>query len=189
MMNVPLGRLLAIVVTMMLLVAACGGGASDGDPASIPPNDNPGETPGASAACIEGEPDCNDTLVVGEEPQDLPSDDEEPVIGTGGGVVSSGGMLVDGGLTVSEALTTDATGTIAVQGFLVADASGARLCEALAESYPPQCGGASIPVVNYEEVLSVPFGSAEGVTWTDVSVSLLGEIIDGTLVVSAAVSG
>lgn len=189
MTGLRLGRVPAIVVTMMLLAAACGGGASDGDPASIPIKDNPGETPGVSAACIEGEPDCNDTLVVGEEPQDRPSEGEEPVVGTGGGVVSSSGMLVDGGLTVSEALTTDATGTIAVKGFLVEDGSGARLCEALAESYPPQCGGASIPVVGYEEVLSAPLSTAEGVGWTDVSVSLLGEIIDGTLVVDAAVSG
>jgi hypothetical protein len=189
MTKMHLGRLPAIVVTMMLLAAACGGGASDGDPASIPPNNNPGETPGFSSACIEGEPDCDDTLVVGDEPQDLPNEGGEPVVGTGGGVVSSGGMLVDGGLTVSEALTTDATGTIAVKGFLVEDGSGARLCEALAESYPPQCGGASIPVIGYEEVLSAPVSTAEGVTWTDVSVSLLGEIGDGTLVVDATVSG
>ena len=97
-------------------------------------------------------------------------------------------MLVEGGLSVSEALTTGATGVIAVQGFLVDDGTGARLCEALAESYPPQCGGASILVTGYEDVITVPLGTEQGVTWTDESVSLFGEVTGGTLVVSPATS-
>jgi hypothetical protein len=98
-------------------------------------------------------------------------------------------MLIDGGLSVSEALATDATGVIGVQGSLFDDGTGARLCEALAESYPPQCGGVSIPVTGYEEVITVPLSNAQGVTWTDQPVSLLGEIINGTLVVSPTTSG
>jgi hypothetical protein len=191
MKNAPrLGRLAAVLTTLMLLAAACGDGSGgNGDPALLPPNDNPGDTPAVSGVCAPDEPDCDDTLVVGDdEPEPLPSD-PEPVIGTGGDPVSSGGMLVDGGLTVSEALATDATGIIAVQGFLLDDGTSARLCEVLAESYPPQCGGASIPVTGYEEVISDRLSNAQGVTWTDDYVSLLGEIVDGTLVVNAAVSG
>ena len=75
-------------------------------------------------------------------------------------------MLVDGGLSVSEALVTDATGTIAVKGFLVADDRSARLCELLAESMPPQCGGAWIEVSGYEGALSAPIQSAQGIDWT-----------------------
>ena len=155
----------------------------------MPPNDDPGGTPAIVGTCLEGEPDCLDTLEPGQEPQDLPDHDlpvptrdEEP------GAVS-GGMLVAGGLTVSEALATDATGILAVSGFLFDDRSGARLCELLAESLPPLCGGESIAVTGYEEVIGVPMVSAQGVTWTDQSVSLFGEIIDGILVVDPSVAG
>ena len=98
-------------------------------------------------------------------------------------------MPADGGLTIADALASDATGTIAVQGFLVDNGTTARLCEALAESYPPQCGGDSIPVAGYEEMIDVPLASAQGVTWTDEYVTLFGEIIDGTFVVDATVAG
>jgi hypothetical protein len=128
-------------------------------------------------------------VVDGDQPVSLPNDDTEPLVGTGGGPVGSSGMLIDGGLSVSEALATDATGVIGVQGSLFDDGTGARLCEALAESYPPQCGGVSIPVTGYEEVITVPLSNAQGVTWTDQPVSLLGEIINGTLVVSPTTSG
>ncbi len=75
-----------------------------------------------------------------------------------------------------------------MKGFLLIDGDGARLCEALAESLPPQCGGASIPVSNYEEVLGTPLQSEQGVSWTDETVSFLGEIVDGTLVVDPFVA-
>ncbi len=185
------GRFVLVVTALAaltLIVAACGGGAGSDDPASLPTNPNPDDTPAAVGACVEGEPDCVDTVVIGDE-EPLPSgSDDEGVIGSGGGVAGSG-MLVDGGLTVSEALTTDATGTIAVRGFLVDDGTEARLCEVLAESYPPQCAGAFLPVAGYEEVVDVPLSNAEGVTWTDDHVSLLGEIVGGILVVDPTAAG
>ncbi len=98
-------------------------------------------------------------------------------------------MLVDGGLTVSDAIGGGASGVIAVQGFLLIDAEGARLCEVLAESFPPQCGGPSLPVTGYEEVLASPLSNSGDISWTDQTVSLLGEIVDGTLVVDATVAG
>ncbi len=186
----------AVLAVLVLVAAACGDGSTDDAPAaadladavstvSLPPNDDPGASPVLSGACVEGEPDCTDTLVTGDdEPLPVPGDD--PMTG---GAVASGGMLADGGLSVSDALATDATGTIAVRGFLLADETGARLCELLAESLPPQCGGASLPVTGYEEVLGVPLASAQGVTWTDITVALFGEIIDGTLVVDPTVAG
>ena len=192
------GRVVALLALVALVVAACGGDSSNDEPAPLapaagseqpdplPPNDDPGGAPAIAGTCLEGEPDCLDTLEPGQEPQDLPPSVDEP--GTAGGSVAGGGMLVAGGLTVSEALATDAI-IIAVQGHLLDDGSGARLCEALAESYPPQCGGASIPVTGYEEVIAVPLASAQGVTWTDQSVSLFGEIIDGILVVDPTVAG
>jgi hypothetical protein len=91
-------------------------------------------------------------------------------------------MVVDGGLTVSEALATVATGPIAVSGFVVEDAAGLRLCEVLLESYPPQCGGASIPLADTSTIDPDELQAAQGVVWTDSPVTVLGEIVDGTLV-------
>ncbi len=91
-------------------------------------------------------------------------------------------------MSVSEVLSGEVAGAAAVKGFLVVDAGGARLCEALAESYPPQCGGEALPITNYEEFLGVPLQEAQGVTWTDDVVSLLGLIVDGTLVVDPTIA-
>ena len=96
-------------------------------------------------------------------------------------------------MSVSEVLSGEVAGAAAVKGFLVVDAGGARLCEALAESYPPQCGGEALPITNYEEFiaeefLGVPVQEAQGVTWTDDVVSLLGLIVDGTLVVDPTIA-
>ena len=176
----------ALFAVLALFAASCGTsneeaapvapvGASD-EPSVLPPNPNPDDSPVVSGACIEDEPDCIDTIVVDEEPSDLPAPSD---------VGSPSGMVVDGGLTVADALLTDASGTIAVKGFLLVDAEGARLCELLAESFPPQCGGASIPIENFDETVSVPLIEAQGVTWSDQYASFLGEVIDGTFVVDA----
>ena len=98
-------------------------------------------------------------------------------------------MVVGGGLTISEALASTATGVLAVQGHLLDDGSGARFCEVLAESYPPQRGGASVSIVGYEEIVSVPLLSAEGTTWTGETFVVFGEIIHGVLAVDPTVSG
>ncbi len=91
-------------------------------------------------------------------------------------------MIVDGGLSVGEALATDAVGVIAVRGFIVADDSGIRLCELLAESMPPQCGGAVVGVADLGSVDPDELKSAQGVTWTDFPVMVFGELVDGILV-------
>ena len=183
--------LIVVFAVLALVAAACGSGDEPAAPAApvgseqpspLPTNSNPDGTPAASGACIENEPDCNDTVGIGDDPQDLPPPSDTP------DEPSPTGMLVDGGLSVADALATDATGVIAVKGFLMVDDQGARLCELLAESYPPQCGGASIPVTGYEEVLSAPLSSTQGVSWTDQSVSFLGEIVGGTLVVDPTVA-
>lgn len=186
--------LLALLVVLALVAAACGtdqdaGGsqaplAGSEDTSVLPPNPNPNATPpSASGTCFEDEPDCQDTPAPGDVPSDLPPPDAGDIPFT------STGMLVDGGLTVTDALAGEATGVIAVKGFLVVDQQGARLCEALAESYPPQCGGTSIAITDYEEMVSVPLANAQGVNWTDEYVSFLGEIVDGVLVVDPTATG
>lgn len=93
------------------------------------------------------------------------------------------GAPADGGLTVPEALETDATGPLTVQGFLIDDGSAVRLCQVSMESYPPQCGGASLEVEGVD-VAILEGATTEGeVAWVD-QVTLTGELEDGTLIVS-----
>jgi hypothetical protein len=156
-------------VLLGLLAAGCG----DDDAVSD------GDGSGVSGMCVETEPDCDDVGVV--------SGDDAGDIGSAG----SAGMLADGGLTVSEALATEASGVIAVKGFVVADSDGVRLCEALAESSPPQCGGAAMLLAGMTVTDLDALGggegfdleSSQGVSWTDDSVSLFGEMVDGDFVV------
>jgi hypothetical protein len=190
-MKLPFRMSLVLMFAVLaLLAAACGTsdeqpaptapvGAS-GEPSALPPNPNPGDTPVVAGACAEGEPDCNDTVAIGDEPQDLPPPGDD--------VVPSG-MLVDGGLSVADAVKVSRDGPIAVKGFLLIDSDGARLCELLAESLPPQCGGVFVPIEDFEELLDAPLANSQGVSWTDQHVSFLGEFVDGTFIVNATVSG
>jgi hypothetical protein len=50
---------------------------------------------------------------------------------------------------------------------------GARLCEALAESFPPQCGGAEIVIAN-PEMLVVDLEQEQSIRWTNDRVQLVG---------------
>lgn len=176
-MNTRTSLALAVLAAAALLLTACGT-ADTSNADALPPAASPADVPAASGACLEGEPDCNDMGAV-NPPGPIPLDGDS----------TNAGALVDGGLTVSEALATDTTGIIAVQGFLLDDGTGARLCEALAESYPPQCGGTSIPVVGYEEMVDVPLSSAQGMTWTDSTVTFFGELVDGVFTVDPTVAG
>ena len=182
-MKSVLMRVVGVLAVLSLVGAACGDGALEETPtASLPINDGTA-VPSAAGTCLEGEPDCDDTGGdMGAPP--IPLEDVDP-----GDAVVSGGMTADGGLEVSEALSGGAEGIIAVRGFLFDDGSGARLCEVLAESFPPQCGGAFVPVSNYEEVLGVPLSSNQGVTWTDEHVTFFGELIDGEFVVDPTFTG
>jgi hypothetical protein len=93
------------------------------------------------------------------------------------------------GLTVSEALASDAEGLLLVRGALYARGAEVRLCEALAESYPPQCGVASVPLegLSVSDVRGVQ--RAQGVAWTDTEIKVLGELENGVLVVSDTTLG
>ena len=71
-----------------------------------------------------------------------------------------------------------------VQGFLVHRDGVTLLCELLAESYPPQCGGASVRVEGLSLDSVAGLTTAEGVTWSDDVVSLTGQLRDGVLTIS-----
>ena len=100
-------------------------------------------------------------------------------------VLTSGPVSgVGPGISIPEALTTTLAGPLLVNGFLVAESGEVRLCEALAESLPPQCGGASLRVDGFD-LTSVPGRqTADGVTWSDEPIQILGTVVDGVMTVS-----
>jgi hypothetical protein len=65
------------------------------------------------------------------------------------------------------------------RGFLVDAGDAVRLCDALAESYPPQCAGESLLVEG--DLPKVDWSETEGVRWTDGQVTLRGKVSDGIL--------
>lgn len=160
-------RRTAAILALLLVVAACG---DDQNSSELPPVGD--DAPPAAGACIEGTIDCNDTLFPGDEPQEsLPPGDR-----------LAGTPIGGGGLSVAEALETDATGIIAVRGFYLDSGSGPMLCEMLAESLPPQCGGASLPMADASPIDPDSIQTNQGISWTDGEVFVVGEIIDGVLV-------
>lgn len=76
-------------------------------------------------------------------------------------------------MEISELLEADVPITTSVIGYVVISDTGARLCEALAESFPPQCGGSAVDIAN-PDVLTVAFEEEQGVQWTDPRVQLDG---------------
>ena len=90
-----------------------------------------------------------------------------------------------GGLTVAEALRSDADPPLLVRGYVVANGNELRLCSALAESHPPQCGGPSLALEGLDVDELGALERAGSVRWTDREVALLGEVEDGLFRVSA----
>ena len=77
----------------------------------------------------------------------------------------------------------DHEGPAVVTGSLLANGDDVRLCAALAESFPPQCGGGSISVVGLD-LDSLDGLTTEGdVTWSDLPIEVEGVLADGTLTV------
>lgn len=157
-------KLVALLGVFVLVLAACGGGdgASDGGA------DLPGDTdaPGVAGACLAEDPDCEDIGDPNADPN-LPTDaTDEPI-------------TPSESLTVSEVLAAgNIDGSFVVTRYLFVDAGGdAELCEAIAESYPPQCGGESIGVTG--DLSAVDLTSDQGLSWSDLPVLLEGTF-DGT---------
>jgi hypothetical protein len=72
-------------------------------------------------------------------------------------------------------------------GYLVQSGGEARICDGLAESYPPQCGGRSYRLMGFDARSVSGVEQANGVSWTQQQVTVRGVITDDgeTLVVSA----
>jgi hypothetical protein len=95
-------------------------------------------------------------------------------------------------LSVEEALTSTAEGPLAVEGYIIApEGSEVRLCSALLESYPPQCGEPSLVVegldlATVEGLVHTSEPDLAQVSWTDTYVTVHGELRDGVLDVSTS---
>jgi hypothetical protein len=107
---------------------------------------------------------------------DLAADDAA----SGPTVPQTSGLGAGPAISIDEALASGSDEMMLVSGNLLAQGGEVRLCSALAESFPPQCGGASLHVVGIklEEVDGL---ITEGeVRWTDRPTELLGVVENDT---------
>jgi hypothetical protein len=88
------------------------------------------------------------------------------------------------GISIEEALESDSTEPLLVKGNLLVLDGQARLCSALAESFPPQCGGASLLVTGLDVAQVEGLMVEQDVMWTDRPIQLAGTVADGILTVS-----
>ena len=76
-------------------------------------------------------------------------------------------MLAGGpGITVADARASTLSGPLLVNGAVVIVDREGRLCSALAESFPPQCGGDSMPVVGLDSA-TLDLQSEGNARWTN----------------------
>ena len=92
-------------------------------------------------------------------------------------VVADGGPGDAPGMSVADALAHGPTDDlVSVSGALfVAPDGTVRLCDAIAESFPPQCGGASIEVSGLDLPTVADLQVANGVRWAE-SVVVFGSV-------------
>lgn len=174
-----------MVVAIVLVMAVISAGCAASEERSGPGADG---IPVVTVECAEDFADCDDTLIADDATvvdSDLP-----PAPADGGSdAPASSGFIVDGGLDISEAIAYEGTEVVAVRGFFVSEGTAARLCEALAESFPPQCGGVSVVVTNPEALSDVLLIEQGDTQWSEGYVTVLGTILDGELTVASNVSG
>jgi hypothetical protein len=112
---------------------------------------------------------------------ETPVDNDEPPPTEGGLTVDAVLRIEEGtaggpGITVTEALAFVGGEPVLVNGALFIDADGeVLLCEAIAESFPPQCGGARLLVEGLDPASIPDLEEANDVRWAE-SVQLLGRV-------------
>ncbi len=87
------------------------------------------------------------------------------------------------GISIGEALTSNLTGPLLITGLLHVQKDQVRLCETLAESLPPQCGGKFLEVEGLDLMTMDGLRSEGSVTWSDQPVQVLGTVNGGVLTV------
>ena len=91
------------------------------------------------------------------------------------------------GISIAEALTSNLEGPLLVNGHLHVQNGVVRLCEVLAESLPPQCGGGILVVKGLDLKTMDGLTSAGSVTWSDQLVQVLGTVEGEVLTVAETV--
>lgn len=139
-----------------LAVLALSGCGDSGDSAL----DTDTDTDAAGAACLAGDPECADVPTGTGGPESRP----------------------DGSLLLSDAVGAGVDGPFLVAAYYVDAGDGARLCSALLESFPPQCGEPSL-ILDDPSVIDGAVLTTEGdVTWSGDLVTVEGEIDGDTFV-------
>lgn len=106
-----------------------------------------------------------------DDPQPPAGDADEVIL-----VLDPTAMADGPGISVSEALQWTGQDGVLVNGAVFVDPDGTvRLCEAIAESFPPQCGGARLVVEGADFAAFPDLQEANGIRWSE-SVQLYGRI-------------
>lgn len=95
---------------------------------------------------------------------------------------STAGIGAGPGISIDEAIALESSEPVLVNGWVYARGGEVRFCDAIAESYPPQCPGVSLLVegLKLEEVDGLQ--RASGVAWSE-RTQLLGVVADGRITV------
>lgn len=160
---------LAVILIGVVVLAACGGDDDERAPQDA-------EAPTVAVDPPRDSDASRNAPAAGDE-----NSDEDP-----GAPVT---LAVGPGLSVQEAIDSTLDQVLLVNGFIVVTSDVTRLCEALAESFPPQCGGTSLVVVGLDLELVDALERSGDVQWTNFSFQVLGVIVDGTLIVSTTSQG
>lgn len=124
------------------------------------------------------------------------SDDDSAATTTGAPVTAAPATTTTGApsdelMSIDEALAAPDGTQLQVAGPLIAAGDDVRLCGAIMESYPPQCGEPSLPLegLDLDAVvgLSRPDPEFAGVVWTDFPLVVLGTMQDGVLTAAAPI--
>jgi hypothetical protein len=96
---------------------------------------------------------------------------------------ASAGLGAGPGISIEEAIALQSPEPVLVNGWVHAKGDEIRFCDAIAESYPPQCPGVSLLVegLKLEEVDGLQ--RAGDVAWSE-RTQLLGVVADGKITVS-----
>ena len=82
--------------------------------------------------------------------------------------VTSGSIASGPGISVDDAVNQAGQGPLLVNGSLFVDAGGTvMLCDAIAESFPPQCGGTRLEVRGLDLAGIPDLQEANGVRWAE----------------------
>ena len=139
----------ALALAIAVAAAACGS------------DDVSGPSPGSTAADTSSSPTATDPTSTDDTTATSTSQTSPPAAEP---------------LTINELLDLRPSGSVSVQGALIDQGAGFILCEALAESFPPQCGGRWVVLLQADDI-DVELQTQAGVTWADQH-----QEVDGSLV-------